>query len=138
MRVIIKEQILIFPETKEELELIKKKARENLVFADPSDEGYGNKPNMQKMIAVYKFDSKKNYFVIPRGKQDFLEVLAKAGVALSDYKDQRRVGRTIKFKANFELRDQIQKDAFENYLASKTNMGILNLGCGIGGTKVQA
>ena len=41
MRVIIKEQILIFPETNQELELIKKKAREELVFGFPIEKKIG-------------------------------------------------------------------------------------------------
>lgn len=134
MKVVVKEQILIFPESTEEIEIIKKKARENLVFTDPSEiPKFGAYSSMPRLISIFKYDSKKKYFIVPRGKQEFLEILARAGLKLTDYKDQRRIGKSIKFKANFKLRDEIQKQAFENYLASKTNMGILNLGCGIGG-----
>lgn len=136
MKVRIKEQIKITAETPEEFEKIKSLARQYLTFADPNDDkGDFGTP---KLIGVFSLNKAEKSIEFPRGKHGFLEILKDSGLKITRISDERCEGKDIELNAKFNLRDKIQEKAFAAYMKAKWNIGMLNLGCGIGGTKVQA
>lgn len=136
MKVRIKEQIKITAETPEEFEKIKSLARQYLTFADPNDDkGDFGTP---KLIGVFSLNKAAKSIEFPRGKHGFLEILKDSGLKITRISDERCEGKDIELNAKFNLRDKIQEKAFAAYMKAKWNIGMLNLGCGIGGTKVQA
>lgn len=128
MKVKIANQIIIKAETKEEYDICDRLLREHLTFLDPKEEETGG----VRRIACYKQNKTKREFLVPRGKVGILERLERAGSKISSLEDARQEGRKIELKANFELRDQIQKNAFAAYLSQPWNAGVLNLACGVG------
>ena len=128
MKVKIANQIIIKAETKEEYDVCDRLLREHLTFLDPKEEETGG----VRRIACYKQNKTKREFLVPRGKVGILERLERAGSKISSLEDDRQEGRKIELKANFELRDQIQKNAFAAYLSQPWNAGVLNLACGVG------
>ena len=68
----------------------------------------------------------------PRGKHGFLEILKDSGLKITRISDERCEGKDIELNAKFNLRDKIQERAFAAYMKAKWNIGMLNLGCGIG------
>ena len=67
-----------------------------------------------------------------------LEVLKNNGLKAARIMDEGCEGKDIELNAKFNLRDKIQERAFAAYMKAKWNIGMLNLGCGIGGVKTQA
>ena len=136
MKVKIKEQIKITAETPEEFEKIKSLARQYLTFADPNDDkGDFGTP---KLIGVFSLNKASKSIEFPRGKHGFLENLKNNGLKTTKIADERCEGKDIELNAKFDLRDKIQERAFAAYMKAKWNIGMLNLGCGIGGVKTQA
>lgn len=136
MKVKIKEQIKITAETPEEFEKIKSLARQYLTFADPNDDkGDFGTP---KLIGVFSLNKASKSIEFPRGKHGFLETLKNNGLKTTKIADERCEGKDIELNAKFDLRDKIQERAFAAYMKAKWNIGMLNLGCGIGGVKTQA
>lgn len=133
MKVKIKEQFKVTAETDAEFEQIKTLARQHLTFAEPNDDkkDFGT----PKMIGVFSLNKATKSIVFPRGKHSFLERLKEQGLKNKELKDERCEGKEIQLKAKFNLRDKIQERAFAAYMKAKWNIGMLNLGCGIGGTK---
>jgi hypothetical protein len=136
VKVRIKEQIKVTAETLEEFEKIKTLARQHLTFADPNDDkGDFGAP---KMIGVFSLNKASKSIEFPRGKHGFLEILKNNGLKAARIMDERCEGKDIELNAKFNLRDKIQERAFAAYMKAKWNIGMLNLGCGIGGVKTRA
>lgn len=130
MKVRIKEQIKVTAETPEEFEKIKSLARQYLTFADPNDDkGDFGTP---KLIGVFSLNKAAKSIEFPRGKHGFLEILKDSGLKITRISDERCEGKDIELNAKFNLRDKIQERAFAAYMKAKWNIGMLNLGCGIG------
>ena len=137
MIITIAEKIFIKPASNQERELIAKTFRETLVFTDPATEENNQLLfGVPRTIALFRFNKKTELFEIPRGRADQIEVLQNRGCNLEKIIDKRQVGRKINLKTNFELRDDIQKGAYNAYLNQKDNVGIINLSCGLGNIQI--